>query len=50
VPKNLDTAMVINPCRQSNPTVVQSEIINLNEKKDESIKVPPFTIQDKQIP
>ncbi|HUQ33691.1 MAG TPA: hypothetical protein VM095_16340 [Pyrinomonadaceae bacterium] len=47
VPKELDKAMVFNPCQQSN---VGSAVIIPQEKKDESLKVPPFTINKKISP
>ena len=49
VPKNLDKAMVINPCQKSEQ-VFSSTLIIPTEKKDESIKVPPFTINPKSVP
>jgi hypothetical protein len=47
VPKELDKAMVFNPCQQSNAA---SAVIIPQEKKEEFLKVPPFTINKKISP
>jgi hypothetical protein len=49
VPKDLDKAMAMNPCQQSSPAAPSAVIIP-HEEKDESFKVPPFTLKNKYSP